>query len=242
MTGTTESTTGRRHRARHAIAFAALCAALIGVVAVSSAGAEQAKVLGKTKRTPPPACPSNPCSAIGGVTGFQRIADGKRNPYNVYKSGHLVAWALDLSRPKKSQRTFFGRTFKNAKFGRDPSARLAVIKHRHGRKYKLLRQSPAVNLSGALGHREVFTLRKPLRVRKGQIVALTVPTWASNFATGISSRRNQWRASRGRGHCDTSKLHNAKRSRAQQKVGSVRGYGCDYKGARLLYWAYYVRG
>ena len=32
----------------------------------------------------------------------------------------------------------------------------------------------------------------------------------------------------------------ARKSRPQQKVGSVRGYGCDYTSARLLYWAYYV--
>ena len=32
----------------------------------------------------------------------------------------------------------------------------------------------------------------------------------------------------------------ARNSRPQQKVGSVRGYGCDYTSARLLYWAYYV--
>ena len=25
-------------------------------------------------------------------------------------------------------------------------------------------------------------------------------------------------------------------------MGSLRGYGCDYTSARLLYWAYYVPG
>ena len=39
-----------------------------------------------------------------------------------------------------------------------------------------------MKLSGALGRKEIFTLDKPLRIRKGQTVALTVPTWASNFA------------------------------------------------------------
>ena len=29
-------------------------------------------------------------------------------------------------------------------------------------------------------------------------------------------------------------------SKAQQKVGSTRPYGCTYSAARLLYWAYFV--
>jgi hypothetical protein len=242
MTGTIQSTTGRWRRARRAITFAALCVALVGVVAVSSAiGARQARVLGKTKHTPAPACPKD-CEAVTSVTGFQRVANGEKSPFRVNRNGKLVAWAIDLSRPKKSQRNFFGRLFRGATFGKDPSARLAVIKHKQGRRYKLLRQSPAVNLSGFLGRKQIFTLDRPLNVRKGQIVAFTVPTWAPNFGTGVSRKNNKWRASRSKRRCNTSRLSNAKRSRPHRKVGSVRRYACDYTSARLLYWAYFVRG
>ena len=78
------------------------------------------------------------------------------------------------------------------------------------------------------------------------MVALTVPTWASNFASDISQRKNKWRASRSRRNCAPKQRRRAdvrrfaRKSRPQQKVGSVRGYGCDYTSARLLYWAYYV--
>lgn len=252
MTGTIESTTGRRRRARQAFAFAALCAALVGVIAVSSAGARDAKVLGKTKRTPSPDCPTDtnrhPCEGVGSVTGFPLVAGGKKRPMNVPENGKLVAWAIDLSRPKKSQREFFGDLFQSEPYGKKPTARIAVIKHRRQRDYKLIRQSPVVRLSGALGRRQVFTLDKPLRIKKGQVVALTVPTWSSNFASHISERRNKWRASRSRRNCaprgsDPADIDRfARQSRPQQKVGSVRGYRCDYTSARLLYWAYYVRG
>jgi len=252
MTGTIESTTGRRYRARQALAFAALCAALVAVVAVASAGAKQATLLGKTKHTPPPDCPKDtnqsPCEGIGSVTGFPLVADGKKRPMNIHHDGKLVAWAIDLSRPKKSQRNFFGSLFKSPRYGKAPTARIAVIRHKGGKKYKLLRQSPVVRLSGALGHKELFTLDRPLNVHKGQIVALTVPTWASNFASHISRHRNRWRGSRSRRNCSpkSSNIKDirtfARKSRPQQKVGSTRGYGCDYTSARLLYWAYYVRG
>jgi hypothetical protein len=247
MTGTTHTSRGRP-RTSHFL-FAAACAAVIAIALVASAGAKSAKVLGKTRNTPPPACPKA-CQGVGRVTGFPLRADGVRRPFNIHHGGRIVAFALDLSKPTKNQRNFFGTIFKSPKFGKDPSARLAVIK-RKGRHhdYKLLRQSPAVNLSRALGRKEVFTLDKPLRVRKGQIVALSYPSWASNFAfKGLSARRNEWRASRSRHKCapksgSTSDVKRwARRSGPQQKIRSVRTYGCDYKRGRLLYWAYYVRG
>ena len=241
MTGTNPSTTGPRRRARPLLAFGALCAILIAAVAVSSAGAKPAKVIGKTKHTPNPVCPKS-CSGVGSVTAFMRVADGNRFPFKVHQNGKLVAFALDLSRPTKKQRNFFGKIFKSQRYGKAPTARIAVLQQkRHDRKkYRLVRQSPTVKLSGALGSKQIYTLDKPLRISKGLTVALTVPTWASNFATSVSSHDNQWRASRRQGQCNTSSVSNAKKSRPQQKVGSVRHYSCDYTAARILYWAYYV--
>ena len=251
MTGTIESTTGRRRRARQALVFAALCAALVSVIAVASAGARDARVLGKTKRTPSPDCPTDtnrhPCEGVGSVTGFPLVAGGEKRPMNVPERGKLVAWSIDLSKPKKSQRNFFGGLFKSDRFGERPTARIAVIKH--GKKRAATSscaRAPWSSLSSALGRKQVFTLDKPLRIRKGQVVALTVPTWASNFASHISRRKNKWRASRSRRNCApkgsdiTAVRRFARKSRPHQKVGSVRGYGCDYTSARLLYWAYYV--
>ena len=208
MTGTIESTTGRPRRARQALALAALGAMLVGLSVVSLAGARDAKVLGKTKHTPNPDCPTDtqrhPCEGVGSVTGFPLVAGGEKRPMKVPENGKLVAWAIDLSRPKKSQRDFFGDLFKSEKLGKKPTARIAVIKHMKRHDYKLLRQSPVVNLSGALGRKQLFTLDKPLRIRKGQVVALTVPTWASNFASHIHRNKNRWRASRSRRNCAPS--------------------------------------
>src|SRR5436190_7558816 len=171
MIGTSASTTGRRHHARPLLAFAALCAALIAVAAVSSAGAENAKVLGKTRHTPKPSCPKQ-CQGVGRVTGFPLVADGVKRPFRAQRNGKLVAWAIDVSRPKRKhpdQQGFFGTIFKGGKFDKKPSGRISVIKQNkhHRRKYKLLRQSPTVNLSDALGRKMIFTLDKPLRIRKG---------------------------------------------------------------------------
>jgi hypothetical protein len=244
-----ERTTTRRQakpRAWYVLGFAALCVALIAAIAIPAAVASRANVIGKTKHTPNPSCPAKKthgdCSVIGSVTGLMLKADGKRAPFHIFKTGHIVAWAIDLSKPEKSERNTFRTLFHNQAFGGHPSARISVLKSQGNHKYKLIKQSPAVDLKSSLGEKEVFTLDHPLRVSKGQVIGITTPTWASNFALPVNPSDNQWRASRKKSRCRVDRDHpqNIKASRPQQKVGSIRPYGCLYKGARLLYWAYFV--
>jgi len=228
------------------LAFAGLCVGLTAAIGISTAGAKKATIIGKTKNTPAPACPddtpSNPCTATGRVTGFMIKADGKKHPYNVFKTGKIVAWSINISKPTKDQYDFFGTLFQNETFGKHPSARIAVIKNKGHHKYKLLKQSPAADLKADLGRKQTFTLEKPLKVHRGQVIALSLPTWATAFSRPVSASGNQWKASRRSKKCNVDRQHlqNAKASKAQQKVGSVKPYGCTYSGARLLYWAYFV--
>src|SRR5689334_1258679 len=147
------------------LAFAGLCVGLTAAIGISTAGAKKATIIGKTKNTPAPACPddtpSNPCTATGRVTGFMIKADGKKHPYNVFKTGKIVAWSINISKPTKDQYDFFGTLFQNETFGKHPSARIAVIKNKGHHKYKLLKQSPAADLKADLGRKQTFTLEKP---------------------------------------------------------------------------------
>ncbi len=228
------------------LAFAALCVGLTAAIGISVASAKRATIIGKTKSTPRPACPKdtkqNPCTATGRVTGFMIKADGRKHPYNIFQTGKIVAWAIDVSKPTKDQYDFFGTLLQNDSFGKHPSARIGVIKNKGHGQYKLLKQSPALDLKPVLGNKQVFTLDKPLKVRRGQVVALSLPTWAPSFASSVSVSGNRWRASRRSKKCNVDRDHiqNAKSSKAQQKVGSVRPYKCQYSAARLLYWAYFV--
>ena len=95
-----------------------------------------------------------------------------------------------------------------------------------------------VQLSTSLGSRQTFTLSRPLKIRKGEFLALTIPTWAPAFAVNLSSGNNVWRSSREEGKCGQRPTSRpASRSRRSARPGS---YGCDYKTARLLYWGYFV--
>ena len=212
-----------------------LCA-LIAAVGVASA--TPAKTLGKTSRTPEPSCPKTPCEAVGSVTGFQMIADGTRAPFKAREDGFIVGWAVDLSNPNKSQTDFFADFYESNQFGTTPTARIAVLKRKEERDYKLKSQSPVVTLGSVLGTKQTFTLTDPLKIRKGEFLALTIPTWAPSFAVNQAGPTNVWRSSRADGKC--SGTANIKDGKPQQKVGSERSYGCDYKTARLLYWGFYT--
>jgi hypothetical protein len=232
------ASTGTSTRLSAAFALLTLLGLLVTVLAADSAGARAAKTLGRTDRTPAPACPRTPCEAVGKVTGFQLTADGRRGAFRARQDGILVAWAIRASKPNKEQRDFFGNFYSSSEFGTKPTARISVIKKIKGKRYKLKRQSPVVELASALGTRQVFTLTEPLRINDGEFLALTIPTWAPSFAINLSGKRNVWRASRGKNKCNSR--NDIKDSKPHQKTGATRQYGCDYKTARLLYWGYYV--
>ena len=230
--------TGTRARLMAPLLLTALAVLCLLLVGSGPAGAVGAKTLGKTKASPAPSCPKTPCEAVGSVSGYQLVADGAQGTFKAREDGWLVAWALDLSRPDKSQRNFFGDFYESNQFGVNPTARVSVIKRKSERNYKLKAQSPVVDLSSVLNTRQTFTLTDPLKIRKGEFLALTIPTWSPSFAVDLTGADNIWRSSRVNGQCDGT--GNIKNGKPQQKVGSEREYGCDYRTARLLYWGYYT--
>jgi hypothetical protein len=247
----TKGKTNPIRRLGYALAFAALCGTMVAVIGLGSAGAINAKVMGRTKQTPKAACPNkthpNRCKVIGRVTGFMTVADGDKHPFRVQRDGKLVAWAVDLGKPRKDDRNSFGTLFENKDFGKQPTGRIAVLKHKDKLSYKLRHQSPTMGLGGVLGRKQIFTLDKPLSVRKGDIVAFTSSTWTSNFASRhLSVKDDQWRASRTKDNCapanasDRARMRFARKSHPQQDVGSEHDYECLYTHGRILYWAYFV--
>ena len=96
----------------------------------------------------------------------------------------------------------------------------------------LKRQGSIKVLSPYLGQTVSFGAN--LKVRKGDIVGLTVPTWAPAFAQDLS-KRNVWRASREPGKCNNATA--IRQGEPQQRVNRRATYGCSYRTARLLYTA-----
>ena len=209
------------------------------VAAVGADGAATASsttvVLGSTATVPDPSCPDLPCQAIGSVTGFQVSTSQDRLPFIVPRSGKVKAWTLTLAQPTNRQRSFF-----NGFFGTPPEARLAILRRVPGTnppRYNLRRQGSIHVLSPYLGKTVKFGAN--LRVEKGDIVGLTIPTWAPAFAQNLPAQ-NAWRASREPGKCTNTT--DVRQGRPQVRVGQRATYGCRYATARLLYTATVVEG
>jgi hypothetical protein len=192
-------------------------------------------ILGQTASEPDPSCPDLPCQAIGSVTGFQ-VDNGQTSlPFTVPNDGTIKAWTLTLAQPTGSQRTFF-----NGFFGTPPQARLAILRRVSGTnppRYNLRRQGQVKVLTPYLGQTVKFSA--DLKVEKGDIVGITVPTWAPAFAQNLDAK-NVWRASREEGACKNAT--DIRQGEPQEEVGTRATYGCKYTTARLLYTATLVEG
>jgi len=221
-----------RSSKRAGIALAAGFALLVPLAAGAGAASstQTTVVLGSTATTPDPSCPDLPCQAIGSVTGFQVSTTQSSLPFRVNRSGKVKAWTLTLAQPTNEQRSFF-----NGFFGTPPEARLAILRRVPGTeppRYNLRSQGSIHVLTPYLGQTVRFGASLP--VEKGDIVGLTIPTWAPAFAQNLTSK-DAWRASREPGKCTNTT--DVGQGQPQEKVGRRATYGCRYSTARLLYTA-----
>jgi hypothetical protein len=208
----------------------AILVALIGGAATATSATTTTVVLGSTASTPDPSCPELPCQAVGSTTGFQVSNGQSKLPFNVPRDGKITSWGLTLAQPTNQQRSFF-----NGFFGTPPEARLSILKRVPGTnppRYSLQSQGAIRVLSPYLGKTVKFSAS--LQVKKGDIVGLSVPTWAPAFAQGLAAN-NIWRASRAPGKCTNST--DVRQGQPQTKIGTRATYGCRYTTARLLYTA-----
>jgi hypothetical protein len=214
--------------------FALLCAVVVGIgLLVASADGSNAKLVGKTKHSPKANCPEE-CTVLGSVTGFETRTDKKKQPFRIRSNGKLVGWSARLARPSHKQKDNFGHLFQSNKYGRKATGRISVLKKQDKDHFKLKAQSPVVQLNSYFGRTQIFTLNKPISVKKGWILAFTTMTWSPNLALADRAPNSKWRASRGHSHCGSNE---ATKARPHKKIGQVREYGCSFND-RILYWGY----
>jgi hypothetical protein len=248
-----ESSNHSRRPALLALAAAVSLALLFAVLDPGAANSAPltVTVLGQTAETPPASCPGKivnnvevtPCRVEGHVTGFQSIADGIARPYEAPYDGKIVAWSITLAKPstKETETTTDEVSFFDEFLGEPSEARIGILKPIEGTnppKYTLVRQSPLEVLNSYFGTTPIFALKHPLSILQGQVVALTIPTWAPMFAFNVSSE-NTWRGSRLPEHC--SSKEDIQGGHPQQGVNKTKTYGCYYSNARLLYTATLVK-
>jgi hypothetical protein len=202
---------------------------LLGALAVVAlAWADHPIEFGSTSSPPAVSCPAN-CQAVGQVTGFEVQQGTVKNPFQRKRRGKVVAFSITLGKPKKSDIDFF-----NKLFGTPPQAQLVVLKPGTKNHYRVTGISPPVDLTNYFGSTPTFALPRPLTVKPGYIVGLTVPTWAPAFAVNLGNDE-AWRSSRDPKHCS-----DVQQKAAQVTRGQLAAYTCIYRTARLMYTATFI--
>lgn len=209
----------------HIAVLASLGLALV-VPASAPATLSEVGVLGTTTPATVPSCPASPCLAVSRTTGFQVKVGKVANPLRVPRAGSIVAWTIALGKPNATQIKFF-----NANEGGAAEAGIAVLRPQKSPNltYKLIAQSPLVKLQAYFGKTAQFPLASTIVAKKGDVVALTVPTWAPALALGFGNDTS-WRASRPRKQCTSTSTQTA-----QTAIGGEVQYYCLYLTARLTY-------
>ena len=207
-------------------AFLAALLLALALPAGSPATLREAGVIPATSPATVPSCPGSPCLALSRTTGFQ-VKVGKVNSLLVApRSGTVVAWTIMLGKPNASQIKFF-----NANEGGVAEAGIAILRPqpKPNLTWKLVSQSPLIKLQPYFGKTVQFPLETTLPVKKGDVVALTVPSWAPALALGFG-KDTSWRASRPKTQCSSTSSQTT-----HTQIGTAVQYFCLYQTARLTY-------
>jgi hypothetical protein len=173
-------------------------------------------------RSPRPR-PHGSSRSVSRTTGYQTKAVDDREAFVIPRDGKIVAWSVSLGNPDRRQIAFFDDNYGASR------ARLSVLR-RGTRLYGRVRtQSPVESLEPYFGQTVQFPLEQSLAIAKGDVLALTVPTWAPALGLGLG-RDSVWRASRAKDACDDTQTQSA-----QADVRDLTQYKCAYRTARVTY-------
>ena len=198
--------------------------ALAAVLFSPAAASARIIELGYLPSATPPSCPASPCEVISRTTAFQSRVGGKRRLFVAPADGRIVAWSITLGTPKPKQRKFFEENL-----GGPARAGVTVLKQGDRRYGRVTAASPLYTLTPYFGQTVQFPLAQSLAISEGDVLALTVPTWAPALGLGLG-RGSVWRASRDIDACDDTQTQSA-----QTDVRDLTRYKCAYRTARLTY-------
>lgn len=220
---------------------ASLAAALLAPAAASAG----VVTIGQTNAPlSAPVCPkgssaSNCRIVLERTTAIQSTSAGVRNATLVKQNGWIVAFSVGISRLSPNAKTVHTLLHGlDQVYGGTPQLRLTVLRPRHNNTYTVRAQTGNYHLIPFLGRVLTQAMSQPpkfkaftaLPVRKGDLIALTVPTWAPVLNYNLSSTKFAYRQSRTQ-NCTKA----AGAQTAQLRVGSTRRYGCSYTGTRVEY-------
>jgi hypothetical protein len=202
-------------------------AAVLACVLAAVASPASAKLyeLGATTDAVSPSCPDN-CFLVTKTTALQVRSANVAYPTTAPRDGRIVAFTLQLGQLNDKQIHFL-----NSTYGGTSRVQLTVLRPKPKRFFDVVAQSPVFRIQPFFGTTVQFPLQTTLAVKKKDVIALTVPTWAPVLAVNLPKADNGWRASRAKACSDLLT------QTAQLAVGNETQYKCLYYTARVTYTA-----
>ena len=227
------------------ISLVTALAATLGLALASAPASAQIVELGSTA-TPlvAPACPRGVSPAncfiiLTRTTALQTVSDGVSFPTKVTKAGWIVAFTVGLSRLSTNAST--ERSYLHVldqAYGGTPRLALTVLKPGPNHRFTVAAQTPIFHVLPYLGGLVELPLSLPptfsqfsaIPVVPGELVALSVPTWAPVLSYNLSASKFAYRQSRG-SNCKNA----APTETAQLTLGASAQYLCNYATTRVEY-------
>lgn len=215
-------------------AFAAL------ILALPAAASATIVELGATKTAlvapscPPNVSPANCTIILTRATALETIRDGVDYPTTAKKAGYVVAFSVGLSALSNNRSTRLSDLkYLDHQYGGTTQLAvtvLAPVGNKRQRVWKVAAESPLFHVQPYLGEVVQFPLTTALRIKKGDAVALSIPTWAPVLSIDVDKTKFAYRQSR-KSNCGNP----AGTSQAQMTIGESAHYACDYPGTRVEY-------
>lgn len=218
--------------------FAAASAAFFAFVVPASASAQIIELGATSSPLVSPSCPAGVSPAnctiiLTQVTALETIRDSVAYPTTVKKAGSIVAFTVGLSRLAADRATAKADIhFLDQTYGGTTRAAITVLRPKGAKKLRqwtVVGESPVFHLQPYLGQVVQLTLPAPLPVKSGDVVGLTIPTWAPVLSIQLPSSKFAYRQSRAK-NCSKPPA-----STQAQAVKQTAAYQCNYPGTRVEY-------
>jgi hypothetical protein len=238
------------------LTLALVAALLTAGVVPGLAGAQEIQVGSTTTALSAPTCPQEATVAetetdcaivLTKTTAYETISDGVSNPTLITVPGLIDSFSLGVSGLVIQGATLSSElTTLNNNWGGPPSAQLTVLRpiaSNHGVRWAVAAQSPVMLLQPYLGGVVEFPLLDPIPVVKGEVLGITVPTWAPILSFGLSTTDFSYTQSHtqiltGTGASQKSSCETtASTTLAQLTLGQQAQYTCAFQGTRVEYTA-----
>lgn len=212
--------------------------ATLGVAVTAAAAlpavASAATEVGAVSDGKAPRCPDS-CSVITRTTGLPTSVNGNKNVYTVPADGRIVAWSANLGKPSTKDAAALEKQLGRSK------AQLSVVRRAKSVAGQTTAAGPAKTLDPYFGGTVTFPLPRTLAVKKGDVIALTVSSWAPVLVQGYGTNTS-WRASRPKGKCGGTSASDRQDFYTDTTLATGKSgtFNCLYQSERLGFSATFV--